>query len=318
MSEFDYDKSLDIETDISTKKKFYEELAKLFTTIEEITGLEVCIFPSENNRILQDQDIKNIPHSFLSHSGSFCRIIEENRTGNGCGGYDSVIMVRKSAELGKPFVNICHAGLGAVIFPVYDYNHFHIATVFIGQVLTDEICERGFPEIRRRVHGLGVDEEKLRAVYHQLPRLSKEKLLRIGELADFAIKGLGRLFDFELPERQLMLDQYPPIKRALQMINDSSGYISEIEIAEKLNLHQSYLSRLFRKVMKCNFKAYMIRRRIQQAKMMLHHSRLPIMEVAVNCGFNRQSYFTRQFKKITGMTPSSYRKGARSNTLKKI
>ena len=60
--------------------------------------------------------------------------------------------------------------------------------------------------------------------------------------------------------------------------------------------------------MKCNFQTYMIKRKIIQAKTMLHHTKLTVAEIAVRCGFGRQSYFTRQFKKITGMTPSNYRK----------
>jgi len=292
-------------THITTLKEFYNELMKLLATIEETIGLEICIYPSENSTMLQEVGINALPHSFFSHFGDFCRIVKANRTGQGCGGHDNRTIVRKSADIGKPFVNICHAGLSEVIFPVYGYNNIHIASVFIGQAITDD---KGFSEIIRRVRDLGVDEEKLKSAYNQLPRISREKLLRIGKMADLAVKGMGIPIDFETSEHQAILQHYPAIRQTLRLIADRSWNISESEIAEKLNLHQSYVSRLFKKVMKCNFQSYIIRHRIGQAKAMLHHTDFSIMNIANYCGFTRQSYFTRQFKKITGMTPSEYRK----------
>ncbi len=289
-------------------EEFYCELAELFATIEEVSGLEVCIYPSENARALYSSGARRLPHSFFSHSGNFCRIVKANRTGRGCRGHDSHLTVKKSADIGKPFVNICHAGLGEVVFPIYDYNKLHLATVFIGQVITDEIDAKGFPEIIRRVLDLGVDEKKLKAAYQHLPRMSPEKLLRIGKMADLAVRGLGIILDFEIFEHQVMLNQYPAIRKVLRILADGKRNVSEKEIAESLNLHQSYLSRLFKKVMKCKFQTYVSRRRMQMAKNMLHHTKTPIMQISESCGFVRQSYFTRQFKKITGMTPSEYRR----------
>jgi len=294
-------------------REFYDELAALFATIEETTGLEVCIYPSEGARILQESGVNRLPHSFFSHFGDFCRIVKANRTGRGCGGHDSLVTVGKSAGIGRPFVNICHAGLGEVVFPMYGYNNLHIASVFIGQAITDEIDAKGFPEIVRRVCDLGVDEKKLRAAYDRLPRMSREKLLRIGTMADLAVRGLGALLDFEVFEHQIMLNQYPAMRRALRMIADSKGNISEGEMADALNLHQSYLSRLFKKVMKCGFKSYVTRRRIQQAKVMLHHTGSSVMNISGRCGFARQSYFTRKFRNVTGMTPSEYRRSKSVN-----
>lgn len=48
--------------------------------------------------------------------------------------------------------------------------------------------------------------------------------------------------------------------------------------------------------------------RIQRAKRMLSESKLPVIDVAANVGIEDQSYFSRLFKKETGMTPSAFRK----------
>jgi two-component system response regulator YesN len=48
--------------------------------------------------------------------------------------------------------------------------------------------------------------------------------------------------------------------------------------------------------------------RIDRAKELLDFTDKSIAEIAEASGFSNQNYFTRTFKKITGMTPSHYRK----------
>lgn len=254
--------------------ELYLKLSELFSTIEEMTGLEVCVYPSKKTRTMRGSGVNLLPHSYLSHFGEFCRIVKTNRTGKGCAGYDSGQTVDKSHRIGKPFVNICHAGLGEVIFPVYGYNKMHIASVFIGQVIIEEIDEQGFPEILRRVKHLGVDENKLLTAFHKLPRMNREELLRIGKLADLALRGLGEEMDFEAFEHREMLKHYPQINHALQILRDTGYSITEAELADKVKLSQAYFSRLFKKVVKCGFQDYLNNQQIVNASNLLHKTEI--------------------------------------------
>ena len=53
---------------------------------------------------------------------------------------------------------------------------------------------------------------------------------------------------------------------------------------------------------------YIIRRRIGEAQSILVSTDLSITEVSMRVGFDNVSYFNNQFKKITGLSPQSYRK----------
>lgn len=53
---------------------------------------------------------------------------------------------------------------------------------------------------------------------------------------------------------------------------------------------------------------YLLRRRITAAAEILISTDMPVIEVALGCGFQSPSYFTKQFKLLTGMTPREYRK----------
>lgn len=285
-----------------------KKLMELFSTVEELTGLEVCVYLSDQTRLLKGGGMLVLPHTYLSHFSKFCRIIKANRTGRGCGGHDSKILMTKSAEIGTPFVNICHAGLGEVIIPVYGLDGMHIASVFIGQVILEEIDAKGFSGILHRVRPLGVDEPGLQKAYNNLPRMSREKLLGIGKMVDLALRGLGPELDFGELEQRELLKYYPQIAKALQIIAEQGFHVSETELAEATGITPAYFSRLFKKVMKFRFQDYINSKRFNHARVLLHHTNLSIMEIANQCGFCQQSYFTHKFKETLGMTPSQYRK----------
>jgi AraC-like DNA-binding protein len=54
--------------------------------------------------------------------------------------------------------------------------------------------------------------------------------------------------------------------------------------------------------------SYIISLRIQKACEIMHSSEKPITEIAFEVGFTDSNYFSRAFKKNTGITPSEYRK----------
>ncbi len=47
--------------------------------------------------------------------------------------------------------------------------------------------------------------------------------------------------------------------------------------------------------------------RIEKAKQLLSETALSLTEIASACGYTSESYFMRQFKQISGLTPSQYR-----------
>ena len=98
------------------------------------------------------------------------------------------------------------------------------------------------------------------------------------------------------------------IRGAVEYI--ASHYDQEItlaEVAEQTHLNPSYLSTLFRQVTGQTFKEYLNRVRVQEAQRLLTHTDYPIMEISIACGFSDQSYFTKVFRKYTGLTPKQYR-----------
>lgn len=80
-------------------------------------------------------------------------------------------------------------------------------------------------------------------------------------------------------------------------------------VASQVPCNASYLSSQFKKVYPGGFSHYINYIRLQSALFHLKSSTLSITEIALNCGFQDISYFSKTFKKIVGISPNAYRKG---------
>lgn len=70
-----------------------------------------------------------------------------------------------------------------------------------------------------------------------------------------------------------------------------------------------HLSHIFKDVTGFNFKEYLINKRIMKAKNLLEsESDIKVISVAEDVGFSNLSTFNRDFKRLTGISPSEYRK----------
>lgn len=86
--------------------------------------------------------------------------------------------------------------------------------------------------------------------------------------------------------------------------------ISLDSVSGILGINASYFSSLFKRNMGVNFVDYLTDLRMQAAKELLADPLRSTAEVAGLVGYENANYFTRAFKKKTGMTPTDYRRQA--------
>ena len=79
------------------------------------------------------------------------------------------------------------------------------------------------------------------------------------------------------------------------------------ELAEAAGLSAPQLERALRRAVGMSPKQLLIRTRLDEAMRRLDDTDLPISAIASGCGFYDQSSFTRQFQRVVGMTPGTYR-----------
>lgn len=79
------------------------------------------------------------------------------------------------------------------------------------------------------------------------------------------------------------------------------------ELADYLNLSESYLSKLFHKEMGIPVSQYILELKIEKAKNLLQYSDYNIVDIANYLSFSSQSHFIQVFQKFTGLTPHKFR-----------
>ncbi|MCJ7843232.1 response regulator [Lederbergia sp. NSJ-179] len=151
------------------------------------------------------------------------------------------------------------------------------------------------------------------------PEQMKEYLLVMPQLLELDTIHSMHTF-FSKVAKEITLHFYQQNKSNHSAIIQKVLHIIEEEIGnQELSLHfianermfmsPDYLGKLFKKEMGERFSNYMTRVRVEKAIELIDRDKdVKIFEVAEKLGFTDSQYFSQVFKKITGLTPSEYRK----------
>lgn len=101
--------------------------------------------------------------------------------------------------------------------------------------------------------------------------------------------------------------------RLTQMMVEEKLYtepeLSLVTLAARLNVHSNYLSQVINEREHKSFFDYINTLRVEEFKKLIilpANSQYTIMSIAYECGFNSKSSFNKNFKKVTGQSPSAY------------
>jgi YesN/AraC family two-component response regulator len=79
-------------------------------------------------------------------------------------------------------------------------------------------------------------------------------------------------------------------------------------LGEKLNYDYNYLSNLFSEVKGTTIEHFIIAHKIERAKELLIYNELTLTEIAEKLHYSNVAHLSNQFKKVTGLTPSFFKK----------
>lgn len=171
------------------------------------------------------------------------------------------------------------------------------------------------------VNGIFLCETILKAANLFILRIgveNSERVVRLFEAGSDLCGTKKQLFDYliDFQHEQLHViltktqnDSIRPIRLAKQYIQTHyNEQISLEEVSDQVGLSLNYFSALFKKKTGEGFAKYVIRIRIEKAKGLLQETNLSISEICFKVGYTDLTHFTQNFKKVTGLNPSQYRK----------
>ena len=131
-----------------------------------------------------------------------------------------------------------------------------------------------------------------------------EKLLNVLK-SNLAKSGLELMDD----NKSILVDR---IKNVIIEMIHYSDEIPKVNysdyIADKLEYDYTYLSNLFSEVKGITIQHFIIKHKIEKAKELILYNELNLTEIAYKLNYSSVAHLSNQFKKVTGNTPSYYKK----------
>lgn len=139
-------------------------------------------------------------------------------------------------------------------------------------------------------------------------------------LGNMEASGWLRLLFYELGRLQLtenapvqvpVARSYRQIDQAIRLLSLQYGQQLSIEsIAQTLGYHRAHLTRLFKEATGLPPMQYLLKVRMKKAEELLE-GELTVAQIASSVGYNDPLFFTKQFHKWSGQSPTDFRKALR-------
>jgi AraC-like DNA-binding protein len=155
---------------------------------------------------------------------------------------------------------------------------------------------------------IGYDEEMV-ALYRKMLEVSNTERPGYQQLlSGILVHLLAYLFYREKDRTWRDKEVLSKIEKARLIIREkiNSPLLPE-EIAASLNMSYTWFRRIFRQYTGMAPAQYITQLKIQKAKEMLSVTTMPVKEIALELGYESIDYFSTQFKKQTGQTPTQFR-----------
>jgi AraC-like DNA-binding protein len=198
-------------------------------------------------------------------------------------------------------------------------GHIHKANVLLSNI-SSSVFEKRLSDPVRNLKNYGViintlmrkaaESGGVHPVYlDSLSSTFASRIEQIGSTGE-ARELMGEIFKgyCRLVRKHSMKDYSPIVQKSIIFIDsDLSSNLSLSVIAKAQNISPGYLSAIFKKETGKTITEYIAERRINHATHLLATTHLQIQTIALHCGIMDVQYFSKIFKRITGMTPKEYR-----------
>jgi transcriptional regulator GlxA family with amidase domain len=143
--------------------------------------------------------------------------------------------------------------------------------------------------------------------FSTLPRFSKTKT-HGSELVAIKITHIGCIEVRDVLQSDANSIKSPVIRRVLKLLHDSCDEsVNPKEIARRIGISVRQLEKAFRRHLDQSPAKFPKQARLKKGRHMICHTSMRIIDIAMTCGFNDSSHFTRAYKDAFCCTPSEDR-----------
>jgi len=280
-------------TDESKSRKWYKELFKRFSNMAEECGVRVKVAAG-----IQVSQLKNIYLSFQ----------EARRTITG----EKRIQVHQNRD-GSDTAKLTQAEQERKMVSYLKTGNYDEAMLYLEQLM-ELFFEEDLEPMMKIYELLVVINRSLPQNLEIMPvfTLFKQMSQETGreQIMSLASEYVEQVVDALIAEDSTADSAWAVHAEDYIQANYSKDITLE-DMAAHTGFSIYYFSKLFKQQFQMNFVDYLTKVRIEKAKMMLQEGQASVKEVSSSVGYSEAGYFTRVFKKETGVPPSVYQKSAK-------
>jgi len=311
-------------------------IARLQRAANELLGGELLVLLRDHDEMaeIDPPDDSGLPE--------FCHLYRANTAGMECCSTCRSAMAFGACYRGTIEYS-CHGGVIIIASAVDTPDCGDVQPVVASCAFAQEDREAGWKELRDHAHGLGIDLRSMRAAYDRMPVLTNEHRKVATALVETGATALACQCKFLKAAgsgSETLATTQPLPEPSIAKLIESALYLAQTQSGQKRSARQgellaeqiremvmrnptipftvkniaaaaritpNYFSTIFKKATGVSFTAFLLEHRIALAQQRLRDLTLHVDEVGKRSGFPDGGYFTRRFRKATGMTPTQWR-----------
>lgn len=266
----------------------YLEIAEVLRDLHNISGFRISLFDKEFNELA----------AYPLEQSPFCKLIKDNeKTMHACKESDCIAF-QKVSETRQPYLHQCKFGLYDAVAPLYRFGEL-AGYLMMGQTIDSLSSSREF------VYNTTVkyfdDKQSLKDVVSKIHIRGKENILSCLTIMTICAEYIALTNRLNIGAGDLA-------KRIKQYIDQNFSQKLSIDmLSSHFFCSRATLMNTFKRKYQKTINNYITEVRIAHALTLLSHSTMPIFEVAIECGYQDQNYFSKAFQKAKSCTPTAYR-----------
>ncbi len=263
-----------------------EEIKEVLAELHKITGFRISLHDASHREIA----------AYPKEKGAFCKRLQEDPAE-----YEKCVMCDKEASraaLAKKGTHIytCRYGLIEAVSPLYNFG------ILTGFLMMGQVFEADGSGKR-----LGQGAELIRALGKGFSECTDDVPNVNSDMIESYVKIMTICAQYLTLSNAIPSEKRTTAEMArIYILNNFHRKISIEDICREVGCSKSSLTASFKKQYGTTVAAFIRDVRLEEAQRMLSEGKSNMNEIAIECGFADQSYFSKVFSAAFGTPPSKY------------
>lgn len=267
-----------------------DKIKKMLIDFHNVSGQRMGIYDADFNALFEYPD----------HC-AFCKMMRSTSEGERRCTESDIKGMCDSQEKGDMIIYRCHAGLIEVCAPIFDNNEI-LGYLLFGQLFYKDTFDEQCKNSEYLVSDIVDDKTQFINAVNSIRMIDREYLISTANIMSACIRYI-------IYEQLLKYEKSDIWHKIIDYINNNyNKKITLDKMAKSLSVSVPTLCKVSKENGGITIGNLINNKRIEVAKQQLVKGDMTIAEISYSIGFDDYSYFTRVFKKLTGVTPSAWRK----------